>query len=191
MADPLEALAEECEEVSKIVLDLLADDFDRPTRCTAWNVKELLGHMYRDVDRTNTALASLPPPEATHDAVTYWTSYDPVTDGRDIADRAKELAGQFGSGTQLAESWDEMWRRAVRAAGKADRTLREDAASHCGGTPADAVLVVVPAGARADIDRAVAVHVDAGHLDGDLQNVERGHALLDVAALGTVRPAAP
>jgi uncharacterized protein (TIGR03083 family) len=121
MADPLEALAEECEEVSKIVLDLLEDDFDRPTRCTAWNVKELLGHMYRDVDRTNTALASLPPPEATHDAVTYWTSYDPVTDGRDIADRAKELAGQFGSGTQLAESWDQMWRRAVRAAGKADR----------------------------------------------------------------------
>jgi len=40
MADPLEALAEECEEVSKIVLDLPEADFARPTRCTAWNVKE-------------------------------------------------------------------------------------------------------------------------------------------------------
>ncbi|TMK96758.1 MAG: hypothetical protein E6G40_10105, partial [Actinobacteria bacterium] len=61
MADPLEALAEECEEVSKIVLDLPEADFDRPTRCTAWTVKELVGHIYRDVDRINTALSTPPP----------------------------------------------------------------------------------------------------------------------------------
>ena len=120
MADPLEALAEECEEVSKVVLDLLEDDFARPTRCSAWNLKELLAHMYRDVDRTNVGLSTPSPPEATRDSITYWTSYDPVTDGRDIADRARELAAGY-SGTELAEAWDEMWRRAVAAAGQADR----------------------------------------------------------------------
>jgi len=122
MADPLEALAEECEEVSKIVLDLSEDDFARPTRCTAWNVKELLGHIYRDVDRINTAMASPAPPEATHDSLTYWTSYDRTTDGRDIADRAKELAAQYGSGPALSEAWDEMWRRAIDVARAADRS---------------------------------------------------------------------
>src|SRR5439155_27324416 len=110
MADPLEALAEECEEVSKIALDLPEDDFARPTRCTAWNVKELLGHIYRDVDRINTGLSTPPPPEATHDSVTYWKSYDPITDGRDIADRAKELAGKYGTGAELARALDDMWR---------------------------------------------------------------------------------
>ena len=123
MADPLEALAEECEEVSMIVLDLPEADFARPTRCTAWNVKELLGHIYRDVDRINTAMASPPPPKATHDSVTYWTSYDRITDGRDIADRAKELAGQYGTGSELGEAFDEMWRRAIDAARTADRSL--------------------------------------------------------------------
>ncbi|HEX9411031.1 MAG TPA: maleylpyruvate isomerase N-terminal domain-containing protein [Actinomycetota bacterium] len=122
MADPLEALAEECEEVSKIVLDLPEEDFARPTRCTAWNVKELLAHIYRDVDRINTAMTSPPPPEATVDSVTYWMSYDPIAEGRDIADRAKELATQYGSGPELSEAWDEMWRRAIDAARAADRS---------------------------------------------------------------------
>jgi len=122
MADPLEALAEECGEVSKIALDLSEDDFARPTRCTAWNIKELLGHIYRDVNRINTALSTPPPPEATHDSVTYWKSYDPITDGRDIADRAKELAGQYGTGGELAGAFDEMWRRAIDRAVASDRS---------------------------------------------------------------------
>jgi len=122
MADPLEALAEECEEVSKIALELTQDDFARPTRCRAWNLKELLAHIYRDVDRINTALASPPPPEATHDSITYWRSYDRISDGRDIADRAKELASQYAGGSELAEGWDEMWRRAIDSARHADRS---------------------------------------------------------------------
>ena len=69
VADPLEALREECEEVSRIVLSLAEEDFAKPTRLPAWNVKELLGHMYRDIDRTNTALSTPPPAEATADSV--------------------------------------------------------------------------------------------------------------------------
>src|SRR5919201_5969986 len=87
VADPLGALHEECEEVSKLVLSLTELEFDMPTRLPAWNVKELLGHMYRDIDRINTALATPPPEEVTHDAVTYWRSYDPTVDGTAIAER--------------------------------------------------------------------------------------------------------
>ena len=122
VADPLEALREECEEVSKIVLSLSEEDFAKSTRLPAWNVKELLGHMYRDIDRTNTALSTPPPAEITADSVSYWRSYDPVHDAPAIADRAKEVAARHETGQALAEGWDEMWRRALDAASAADRS---------------------------------------------------------------------
>jgi uncharacterized protein (TIGR03083 family) len=117
----IEALREECEQVSTIILALTEDDFDRPTRCTAWNAKELLAHMYRDVDRINFALTQPAPPEPDTDSVSYWRSYDPLVDAPDIADRAKELAGKYATGRALADAWDEMWRRALQTAVNADR----------------------------------------------------------------------
>lgn len=118
--EALQALRSECELVSKVSLDLSEDEYTLPTRCAAWNVKELLAHMYRDVDRTNVALAEAPPPSSDADSVSYWTTYDRVVEGAAIADRAKELAASYRSGQKLAEAWDEMWRRAVQAAGRTD-----------------------------------------------------------------------
>ena len=111
---PIDALAQECEGVSEVVLALSEGDFASPTRCTAWDVKELLAHMHRDVDRINVALADSPPDRADTTAVTYWRSYDPKVDGAAIADRAKERAASFESGQELAKAWDAMWRRAVQ-----------------------------------------------------------------------------
>src|SRR5439155_19017969 len=102
VADPLEALREECEQVSAIVLSLTEDEFARPTRLPAWNAKELLGHMYRDINRTNTALSTPPPAEVTADSVSYWRSYDPVHDSPAIADPPKELAAASETGIALA-----------------------------------------------------------------------------------------
>jgi uncharacterized protein (TIGR03083 family) len=119
--DVIEALREECEQVSATVLALPEDDFTRPTRCTAWNVKELLAHMYRDVDRLNFALTEAAPSEPDSDSVSYWRSYDPLADAPDIADRAKELANTHATGAFLAEAWDEMWRRTLDSAASADR----------------------------------------------------------------------
>ena len=116
LPDALDALRSECLLVSEVLAEASEQDFSRPTRCTEWNVKELLGHMYRDVDRTNTGLALPPPPAADTNAVTYWRSYDPGPDAADIASRAKELAGGFDSGSELLEAWDEMWRRACDGA---------------------------------------------------------------------------
>jgi uncharacterized protein (TIGR03083 family) len=121
MSDPLEALHGECELVSQTVLGLPEARFTEPTRLPAWNVGQLLGHMYRDIDRINTALATDAPAAADTDSVSYWSRYDPATDGPDIAQRAREVAAGYDSGQALAAAWDEMWRRALGQAGTADR----------------------------------------------------------------------
>jgi uncharacterized protein (TIGR03083 family) len=119
--DVLQSLRDECELVSQTVLGLPEESFGKPTRLPAWNVKELLGHMYRDIDRINTGLAQEAPPEPDTDSVTYWTRYDPAVDAGDIADRAKEIAKGYDSGQALAAAWDEMWRRALGQVGTTDR----------------------------------------------------------------------
>jgi len=105
--------------VSAIVDDLSEEDFARPTRCPPWRVKELLGHMYRDVDRLGTALAAPGDLQVELDGVSYWQSYDPVADGPDIADRAKEIADGYATGSELARAFDEMWPERVAAASEA------------------------------------------------------------------------
>jgi uncharacterized protein (TIGR03083 family) len=83
-------------------------------------VKDLLGHMYRDVDRLGTALEAPPDLPVQHDAVSYWRTYDPVADGPDIADRAKEISDAYASGAELARAFDAMWPARVSAAAEAD-----------------------------------------------------------------------
>jgi uncharacterized protein (TIGR03083 family) len=122
VADPVEALRQECREVSAILAGLTEEDDAKPTRCPAWNVKELVGHLYRDVERIPAALASRPDSEATHDAVTYWRAYDPAVDSPGVADRAKEVAQRYPTGRELADAWNELWPGALDAAGAADPT---------------------------------------------------------------------
>jgi uncharacterized protein (TIGR03083 family) len=109
----IEALKLECELVSDAGLALKEADFDLPTRCEAWNVKELLAHMYRDVERTIVGLHEKGAGEPDSDAVTYWKTYDPIADGPSIADRAKLRAASYGSAHELAVVWDDMWKRSV------------------------------------------------------------------------------
>jgi uncharacterized protein (TIGR03083 family) len=116
VADPLEALRAECEEVSKFLPQLTEEDYAKPTRCSAWNVKELMGHIYRDIDRINTALSSDPQGEVTDDSVSYWRAYDPVAEAPDIAERAKERANTYPAGRDLAVAWEELWPGTIRLA---------------------------------------------------------------------------
>jgi uncharacterized protein (TIGR03083 family) len=120
VASPLAALRAECELVSETALSLPEESFSLRTRCIAWDVKGLLGHMYRDIDRLNIALSEGAPPEPDTDSVSYWTSYDPLGDAPDIAGRAQELADSYPTGRELAGAWDEMWRRSLDLAGAAD-----------------------------------------------------------------------
>jgi uncharacterized protein (TIGR03083 family) len=122
--DPVVALREECQGVSQIVNALDELDFTKPTRCPAWDVKQLLGHLYRDVDRINAALDSDPPPGPTHDSVTYFRSYDPTPGGSGalgVADRAKEVAARYPTGRALGAAWDQLWPATLDRASIADR----------------------------------------------------------------------
>ncbi len=118
--DPVQALADECEELSKTVGALSEEQFSLPTRCTEWNAKELLGHTHRGLNRISVLLAEPAPPAADTDAISYWRHYVPEDDASDIANRGKEVAAAFATGAELARAWDEMWPRAVEAAGRTD-----------------------------------------------------------------------
>jgi uncharacterized protein (TIGR03083 family) len=122
MIDPVEALKGECELVSQLVLGLPEEDFAQATRLPEWNVKELLGHMTRGVDRINVFLDAPPPPAVDTDSISYWTRYDPMTDSPAVAERGKAVAADYGSGQELAAAWDETWRRALGRAGTEDRS---------------------------------------------------------------------
>lgn len=108
-------LAAESELVARAVLDLDEDDFALATRCPAWDVKGLLGHMYRDVDRIF-QFRDLPAGVPDTTAVSYWRSYDPASDAPDIAARAQDVADGYASGSELARAFDRRWREAVAAA---------------------------------------------------------------------------
>jgi uncharacterized protein (TIGR03083 family) len=121
--DPIVALREECAEVSAIGARLDDPDFARPTRCPLWNLKELIGHLYRDVDRINQALDNPAPPEETHDSITYFRSYDPTPGGADatgVAERSKEVAARYATGRDLVDAWNELWPRTLDRAAEAD-----------------------------------------------------------------------
>lgn len=124
----LEVLRAECQGVSAAVLGLSEEAFSRPTRCAAWNVKELLGHIYRGVERIAVYTASEPGDAATHDAVSYFRAYDRApgsADSEGVADRAKEVAEGYETGAALAEAWDHLWPATLdqAAAGDPDRVV--------------------------------------------------------------------
>jgi len=109
----IQALKLECGLVSATALTLSEEAFARPTRCSAWNVKELVAHMHRDIERIVVSMAMEVAGQPEVDAVTYWRSYDPVGDASSIADRAKARADSYRTGLEVAIVWDDLWRHAL------------------------------------------------------------------------------
>jgi uncharacterized protein (TIGR03083 family) len=112
----LEALEFECALVSEVVTGLSESDFGLATRCAPWDVKVLLGHLWRGVGRIVEYAVAPEPATADDDAVTYWRAYDPIADGAKISAGASEVADRFGAGPELARSFDEHRRACVEAA---------------------------------------------------------------------------
>jgi uncharacterized protein (TIGR03083 family) len=109
-------LAGECAKVSDVVLGLTEPQFALPTRCPPWDVKGLVGHLWRDVDRIPSYLTEPAAAEETTDTRSYWHAYDPVAEAPGIALRGLEVAARFDSGADLARSFDDHWRACVEAA---------------------------------------------------------------------------
>jgi uncharacterized protein (TIGR03083 family) len=120
MEGPGPVLVEECRRVTRLLHSLTEADFARPTRCEPWDVKELTAHLYRSLFRIPTVLDDEPPESADTDSVSYWRSYDVPTDAPVIAAHARETAGEYATGTELAEAFDGLTRTVIERARSTD-----------------------------------------------------------------------
>jgi uncharacterized protein (TIGR03083 family) len=118
-------LTGECARLAEVLTQLDEPSFGRATRCQPWTVKELVGHLWRGMDRLPSYLAEPPAEAAADDAVSYFR-YDAVAEGPEIAAQSSQVAARFDTGVDLARSFDEHWRTCVDAARAADpaRLLR-------------------------------------------------------------------
>lgn len=109
------ALEQEGNAFVRAATALSGGDFSRPTRLPAWNVLELIGHVWRGLDRVRWTLSQPPPASADHDAVSYWRSYDRASDGA-TAERAKNVARRSATGEDLVREIDALLREGLSAA---------------------------------------------------------------------------
>jgi uncharacterized protein (TIGR03083 family) len=117
--DALGVLESECARASDALEGLPEAVYGGPTRCPPWNVKGLVGHLWRDVDRIISYAGgpgSGPAARAETDAVSYWRSYDPVVEAPLISQRSSEVADRFATGADLARSFARHWPECIAAA---------------------------------------------------------------------------
>ena len=117
--DALDVLEAECARAGEALQGVPEAVYGGPTRCPPWNVKGLVGHLWRDVDRIVAYAGgpgSGPAARAETDAVSYWRSYDPVVEGPLISQRSSEVADRFSTGADLAASFARHWPECIAAA---------------------------------------------------------------------------
>jgi uncharacterized protein (TIGR03083 family) len=114
---PNEELGEILDRESRLAAEAASaideEAFAGPTRLPLWTVKELVAHMWGDLDRIREYLADPAPAAADADAVAYWKSYDPTEDGPATADRARAVAARFATGAELVASFEEARAEAI------------------------------------------------------------------------------
>ena len=117
--EALGVLEAECARASDALEGFPEPVYGGPTRCPPWNVKGLVGHLWRDVDRIISYAGgpgSGPAARAETDAVSYWRSYDLVVEAPLISQRSSEVADRFATGADLARSFARHWPECIAAA---------------------------------------------------------------------------
>jgi hypothetical protein len=102
------------------VADLPDEDFERPSGCTGWLVRDLVCHLVIDAQDVLITLVTPAETEPTVDAVTYWNLVEPPT-GEDPLDALiPRLAAAYGEPRWLKFHLDDVGSAAGRAAELAD-----------------------------------------------------------------------
>jgi uncharacterized protein (TIGR03083 family) len=115
MSQPVpEVLRLDCDAVTALCSELSEREFELPTVCVPWDVKELLAHMLRALRRIPVALDT-DPSGADTDAVGYFTAYDPIGDAPVIADHAVKIATEFATGAALVEDFERLASECLRS----------------------------------------------------------------------------
>ncbi|WEO99449.1 maleylpyruvate isomerase N-terminal domain-containing protein [Streptomyces sp. FXJ1.172] len=106
------------------VAELPDEDFERPSGCAGWLVRDLVCHLVIDAQDVLITLVTPATGEATVDAVTYWNVVEPPT-GEDPLDAlVPRLAAAYGEPRWLKFHLDDVGSAAARAAGLADPAAR-------------------------------------------------------------------
>ena len=100
------------------------EDFERPSGCTGWLVRDLVCHLVIDAQDVLITLVTPAEAEPTVDAVTYWKLVDPPTGDDPLDALIPRLAAAYGESALLKHHLDDVGSAAGRAAELADPTLR-------------------------------------------------------------------
>ncbi|MFD6939434.1 maleylpyruvate isomerase N-terminal domain-containing protein [Streptomyces goshikiensis] len=107
------------------VADLCDQDFEQPSGCAGWLVRDLVCHLVIDAQDVLITLATPVEAEPTVDAVTYWNVDDRPPTGQDPLDALTvRLAAAYGDPHLLRFHLDDVGSAAGRAAALADPGLR-------------------------------------------------------------------
>jgi hypothetical protein len=106
------------------VAELPDEDFERPSGCAGWLVRDLVCHLVIDAQDVLITLVTPAEGEPTVDAVTYWDLVEPPT-GEDPLDALiPRLAAAYGEPRWLKFHLDDVGSAAGRAADLADPSVR-------------------------------------------------------------------
>ncbi len=106
------------------VADIPDEDFDRPSGCAGWLVRDLVCHLVIGAQDVLITLVTPADTEPTVDAVTYWRLVEPPT-GEDPLDALiPRLAAAYGEPRWLRFHFDDVGSAAGRAARLADPAAR-------------------------------------------------------------------
>ncbi|MGW1811659.1 maleylpyruvate isomerase N-terminal domain-containing protein [Streptomyces sp. NPDC002078] len=106
------------------VAELPDEDFERPSGCTGWLVRDLVCHLVIDAQDVLITLVTPADTEPTVDAVTYWNLVEPPT-GKDPLDALiPRLAAAYGEPRWLKFHLADVGSAAGRAAELADPAVR-------------------------------------------------------------------
>ncbi|KUL43452.1 maleylpyruvate isomerase family mycothiol-dependent enzyme [Streptomyces regalis] len=109
----LEAFRLEAGELSRAVAGLSESEWDRPTRCEPWSVRELLGHVRVVIAWLPQMLGGLAPDKAEVSAAQYYRPDDrfsPQTNAARIG-LAQNHAAEHANGAALAADFAATWRQ--------------------------------------------------------------------------------
>jgi uncharacterized protein (TIGR03083 family) len=112
------ALEAEGERLSRAALTVDEDDFDRPTRCEPWSVRDLLAHVLEASNRLPAMLAGPPPPRADVSASGYYRPDERFSESANAARvaAAGDDAAGFATGHDLVLALDAAWREMLSLA---------------------------------------------------------------------------
>jgi hypothetical protein len=108
----------------KAVADLTDQDFEQPSGCAGWLVRDLVCHLVIDAQDVLITLATPVDAEPTRNAVTYWEVVAPPTGADPLDALIVRLAAAYGDPALLKFHLDDVGSAAGRAASLVDPALR-------------------------------------------------------------------